>query len=56
MADTDTQDIKTMHKDTPTGEGESADKGVRIDSDESADPKSGGTPVHKAPSEDSPQS
>ena len=50
--------IKRMDADTPTAPAGAAvdDQGVRIDSDATADPKSGGTPVHRAPSEDSPQS
>jgi hypothetical protein len=50
--------IKRMDADTPTAPDGAAvhDQGVRIDTDEGDDPKSGGTPVHRAPSEDSPQS
>lgn len=51
-------DIKRMDADTPTAADGAAvdDQGVRIDADTVDDPKSGGTPVHRAPSEDSPQS
>ena len=51
-------DIKRMDADTPTAaEGAAVhDQGVRIDTDTVDDPKSGGTPVHRAPDEDSPQS
>ena len=51
-------DIKRMDADTPHApEGAAVDdQGVRIDADTSDDPKSGGTPVHRAPDEDSPQS
>jgi hypothetical protein len=64
MSDTDTEttDVKTLHKDTPTDDTDSANQGVGVsplpsDGEQSEDdPKSGGTPVHKAPSEDSPQS
>ena len=47
-----------MDADTPTAaEGAAVhDQGVRIDADTADDPKSGGTPVHRAPTEDSPQS
>lgn len=50
--------IKRMDADTPTAPAGAAvhDQGVRIDSDSNDDPKSGGTPVHRAPSEGSPQS
>lgn len=50
--------IQRMDADTPTAAPGAAvhDQGVRIDSDASDDPKSGGTPVHRAPTEDSPQS
>ena len=50
--------IKRMDADTPTAPDGAAvdDQGVRVDTDEGDDPKSGGTPVHRAPSEDSPQS
>lgn len=50
--------IKRMDADTPTAPPGAAvdDHGVRIDSDTNDDPKSGGTPVHRAPAEDSPQS
>jgi hypothetical protein len=57
-----TEDVKTMYKDTPTGDTDSANQGVGVSplpiDDEQAedDPKSGGTPVHPAPTEDSPQS
>jgi len=48
-------------KDTPGGHGEgstgaSVEQGVRVDTESGDDPKSGGTPVHTAPSEDEPQS
>ena len=51
-------DIKRMDADTPTApEGAAVnDQGVRIDADTAEDPKSGGTPVHRAPTEDSPAS
>jgi hypothetical protein len=51
-------DIKRMDADTPTAGAGAAvhDQGVRVDSDTNDDPKSGGTPVHRAPAEDSPQS
>ena len=50
--------IKRMDADTPRApEGAAVDdQGVRIDTDTGDDPKSGGTPVHRAPDEDSPQS
>lgn len=50
--------IKRMDADTPTApEGAAVhDQGVRVDSDENDDPKSGGTPVHRAPDEESPRS
>jgi hypothetical protein len=63
MSDTDTEttDVKTLHEDTPTGSGDSANQGVGVsplpvDPEQTDDPKSGGTPVHRAPAEDSPQS
>ena len=57
-------DVKRMDADTPGAPGDEAveDQGVgqnptdSTDTDENADPKSGGTPVHRAPDEDSPQS
>ena len=57
-------DVKRMDADTPHApEGEAAeDQGVGVnptdssDTDENNDPKSGGTPVHAAPSQDSPHS
>jgi hypothetical protein len=57
-------DVTRVDADTPTApEGAAVDdQGVgqnptdSTDTDENQDPKSGGTPVHKAPSEDSPQS
>jgi hypothetical protein len=51
-------DIKRMDADTPTAPAGAAvhSQGVRIDADTVDDPKSGGTPVHRAPDEDSPQS
>ncbi len=53
-------DIKRMDGDTPYhGEqstGASARQGVRTDLEEGHDPKSGGTPVHPAPSEERPNS
>ena len=50
--------VKRMDADTPTAAAGAAvhDQGVRVDSDTNDDPKSGGTPVHRAPDEDSPQS
>jgi len=56
--------VKRADADTPHApEGEAvADQGVGVnptdstDTDENDDPKSGGTPVHRAPSEDSPGS
>ncbi len=52
--------IQRTDKDTPHhGEGStgaSVDQGVRVDTDEGDDPKSGGTPVHTAPSEEEPRS
>jgi hypothetical protein len=56
--------IKRMDADTPHAPAGTAveDQGVGVnptdstDTDENADPKSGGTPVHRAPDEDSPQS
>ncbi len=57
-------DVKRMDADTPHAPDGAAvsDQGVGVnptdsgDTDENADPKSGGTPVHAAPSEDSPRS
>lgn len=49
-------DVKTMYKDTPTGDRDPATYGVRVDSDDGDDPKTGGTPVHPAPSDDQPRS
>ncbi|MDX6691548.1 MAG: hypothetical protein QOG15_3005 [Solirubrobacteraceae bacterium] len=57
-------DVKRMDADTPhAADGAAVDQqGVgqnptdSTDTDENADPKSGGTPVHRAPDEDSPQS
>lgn len=57
-------DVKRMDADTPHApEGEAvADQGVGVNPIESSnpedndDPKAGGTPVHRAPTEDSPQS
>ena len=57
-------DVKRMDADTPHApEGAAVDEqGVgqnpteSTDTDENDDPKSGGTPVHNAPTEDSPQS
>jgi hypothetical protein len=50
--------IKRMDADTPHAPDGAAvnDQGVRVDSDTNDDPKSGGTPVHRAPTEDSSQS
>jgi len=56
--------IKRVDADTPRApEGAAAaDQGVGVnptdssDTDENNDPKSGGTPVHRAPTEDSPAS
>ena len=50
--------IKRMDADTPNAPDGAAvdDQGVRADAEEVDDPKSGGTPVHRAPSEESPQS
>jgi hypothetical protein len=50
--------IKRMDADTPHAQpGDAIDKqGVRVDTDSGEDPKSGGTPVHRAPSDESPQS
>jgi len=50
--------IKRMDADTPTAQPGAAvhAQGVRVDSDDNDDPKSGGTPVHRAPTEESPQS
>lgn len=56
--DASADDVKTAYADTP-GAPEGAaveDQGVKLDSDENDDPKSGGTPAHAAPTEDSPQS
>ena len=57
-------DVKRVDADTPQApEGAAVDdQGVganptdSTDPDENADPKSGGTPVHRAPAEDSPHS
>lgn len=57
-------DVKRVDADTPhAAEGDAADKqGVGVnptdstDTDENNDPKSGGTPVHRAPTADSPKS
>jgi hypothetical protein len=53
--------IARFDADTPgqgdANPGASLNQGVRIDSpEENNDPKSGGTPVHAAPTEDSPNS
>lgn len=52
--------IQRTDKDTPfQGEGSTGNavhQGVRVDGDANDDPKSGGTPVHPAPSEDRPRS
>jgi len=56
--------VKRLDADTPGAPDGAAvdDQGVgtnpteSTDTDENADPKSGGTPVHAAPTEDSPQS
>lgn len=58
------EDVKRMDADTPQAPAGAAveDQGVganptdSTDTDENEDPKSGGTPVHTAPTEDSPQS
>lgn len=52
------EDIKRMDADTPHAPDGAAvhDQGVRIESGSGDDPKSGGTPVHRAPDQDSPQS
>jgi hypothetical protein len=54
-------DVKTMYKDTPTGDRDSATQGVGasplpVGPDDGDDPKSGGTPVHPRPSDDQPRS
>lgn len=50
--------VKRMDADTPRApEGAAVDdQGVRVDAPTNDDPKSGGTPVHRAPTEGSPQS
>ncbi len=50
--------VTRMDADTPTAPDGAAvdDQGVRVDKETNDDPKSGGTPVHRAPTEDSPQS
>lgn len=50
-------DVKTMHKDTPTGDRDPATQGagaspLPADPEHYDDPKSAGTPVHPRPSED----
>jgi len=58
------EDVKRMDADTPHAPDSAAvaDQGVGVnptdssDTDQNNDPKSGGTPVHAAPTEDSPQS
>jgi len=60
----DDDDVKRMDADTPHAPDAAAvaDQGVGVnptdssDTDENNDPKSGGTPVHRGPSEDSPKS
>jgi len=57
-------DVKRVDEDTPHAPDGAAveDQGVGVnptdstDTDENNDPKSGGTPVHRAPSQDSPHS
>lgn len=54
-------DVKTMYKDTPTGERESATQGVgvsplSVEPGRLDDSKSGGTPVHPRPTDDRPHS
>jgi hypothetical protein len=50
--------VKRVDADTPNAPDGAAvhDQGVRVDSDTNDDPKAGGTPVHRAPAGDSPQS
>lgn len=52
------EDVERVDADTPDREatGASADRGVRVDTEGGDDPKSGGTPVHPAPTEDRPKS
>lgn len=61
---TASDDVKRVDEDTPHAPDGAAveDQGVGVnptdstDTDENNDPKSGGTPVHPAPSQDSPHS